>query len=96
MKGKVKWFDTTKGFGFIHTEEGNDLFVHYSGFDNEEIDIQCENCSRKTKKTIGWIKCNKVLNCTCGTTISLETDQFKRELKKIVSDLERTFKNFGK
>ena len=39
MKGRVKWFDTTKGFGFIHTEEGNDIFVHYSGFvqDDDEI-----------------------------------------------------------
>ena len=39
MKGKVKWYDATKGFGFIHTEEGNDIFVHYSGFDNEEYEI---------------------------------------------------------
>ena len=30
MKGKVKWFDKDKGFGFICQEEGPDVFVHYS------------------------------------------------------------------
>lgn len=29
--GKVKWYDTTKGFGFIESEDGNDIFVHYTG-----------------------------------------------------------------
>ncbi|MDR0511102.1 MAG: cold-shock protein [Rikenellaceae bacterium] len=31
MKGTVKWFDSAKGYGFITTEEGNDVFVHYTG-----------------------------------------------------------------
>ncbi|MEI8203346.1 MAG: cold shock domain-containing protein [Bacteroidota bacterium] len=31
MKGKVKWYDEVKGYGFIQTEEGNDIFVHNSG-----------------------------------------------------------------
>ena len=30
MTGTVKWFNAEKGFGFITTEEGNDVFAHYS------------------------------------------------------------------
>ena len=30
MKGKVKWFNAEKGFGFIISEEGKDVFVHFS------------------------------------------------------------------
>ncbi len=30
MIGVVKWFDEEKGFGFIATEDGSDIFVHYS------------------------------------------------------------------
>ncbi|MBN2789403.1 MAG: cold-shock protein [Candidatus Delongbacteria bacterium] len=28
--GTVKWFDSSKGFGFITTESGNDIFCHFS------------------------------------------------------------------
>ena len=28
--GKIKWFSDAKGYGFIETSEGRDVFVHYS------------------------------------------------------------------
>lgn len=30
MTGKVKWFNNQRGYGFITSEEGKDVFVHYS------------------------------------------------------------------
>jgi len=35
MTGTVKWFNAEKGFGFITTEEGNDVFAHYSHINKE-------------------------------------------------------------
>ncbi len=48
--GKVKWFNDSKGFGFIENEEKKDVFVHYSaiqgdGFrtlrEGEEVSFDC-------------------------------------------------------
>ena len=35
MVGKVKWFNNEKGYGFIQSEGGEDIFVHFSAIQGE-------------------------------------------------------------
>jgi len=55
MKGKVKWFNAEKGYGFIVSEEGKDVFVHFSAIvaegyksleEGQEVTFEVENGER--------------------------------------------------
>jgi len=59
-KGKVKFFDTKRGYGFITTIEGNDVFVHFSaiqgeGFKNllesDEVEFDVEQAQKGPQAT---------------------------------------------
>ena len=52
-KGTVKWFNNQKGYGFICDEQGNDVFVHYSGLEMEGYKTLEEGASVQFEVTEG-------------------------------------------
>lgn len=60
QKGTVKWFNGTKGYGFITTEDGVDVFVHYDGIvgdgyksldENDKVQFEVERGPKGLKAT---------------------------------------------
>ena len=51
--GKVKWFNEGKGYGFIESESGKDLFVHFSEIQGEGFKTLHERQAVEFEKTMG-------------------------------------------
>jgi len=51
--GTVKWFNEGKGYGFIATEEGKDLFVHFSEIQGDGFKTLTEGQSVEFEEGVG-------------------------------------------
>jgi CspA family cold shock protein len=40
MKGTVKWYDRVKGYGFLQTEDQKDIFIHRSGLEVPQTELE--------------------------------------------------------
>jgi len=40
MKGTVKWYDRRRGYGFIQTEDDKDVFIHRSGLEVSDTELE--------------------------------------------------------
>ena len=52
-QGTVKWFNNTKGYGFISDSEGKDIFVHFSGISMDGFKTLEEGASVQFEVTEG-------------------------------------------
>ncbi len=52
-QGKVKWFNESKGYGFIESDDGEDCFVHFSEIQSDGFKTHHEGQAVEFEKTMG-------------------------------------------
>jgi hypothetical protein len=80
MKGRGSFF---REYGILLLE------VCMAGtIDDAEVELQCENCGGKTKKSIAWIENHDQVACECGTLIPVDPSKYRKEFAKAESELD--------
>ena len=58
MNGKIKWYNSRKGYGFIESEDGKDIFVHRTSLpegtflnEGDSVEFETEDSDRGLKAT---------------------------------------------
>jgi len=54
--------------------------------DKAEVEVTCENCGSKTKKSVAWMKEHGEFECGCGTMIRVDPGRFRKELVNAESE----------
>ena len=47
-----------------------------------EIELHCENCGRKTKKSVEWVRDHDEFACDCGTTVPVDASKYRKESRR--------------
>lgn len=71
MRGKVKWFNNEKGYGFIECADLDDIFVHYSAIDKEGYRTlkEGELVEFKLIETVKGLQAVEVAECKLTTIL---------------------------
>lgn len=68
--GTVKWFNNSRGYGFLTMEDGTDVFVHYSGINSTEDFKSLEEGETVVFDVIDTEKGRQAINVTVIETVT--------------------------